>query len=346
MQNTTITAQMDEASVNAIKRHEREDATVFTFGGVERVDVVNPAHYDGVEYDAFEQYYSPPIEPNALSDMMIANSYHGSIVEARARILAKDYHVIDLMPFTDMMNMAKDLVGFGQCYYQVFYNFLNQPVRLAHVPAQPIRKSKNNRFVRLNSDETKTWFKAGELFHVKLYDPKQNVYGLPDYLSGLQSAMLAEDATLFRRRYYKNGAHMGFILYTTDPNMTPAVEEELQDALKNSRGVGNFKSLLINIPNGQEKGVQLIPVGDVSTKDEFPTIKTVSSQDVMVAHRFPPGLSGIIPAQGSAMGDPEKYNRTYYENEVKPMQKLLASVNQILPKTKQIRFDVPAFLAS
>lgn len=339
MQDETIKTDVDEK--------KEGEQTVFSFGGIERVDVKNPAHYDGVEYDEFEKFYTPPIEPDSLSDMMIANSYHGSIVEARARILAKDYHVNeDVLLFTDMMNLAKDLVGFGQCAYQVFYNFLNQPVRLAHVPWQPMRKGKNNRFVRLNSDETRTWFKAGEIFHVKLYDPKQNIYGLPDYLSGLQSAMLAEDATLFRRRYYKNGAHMGFILYTTDPNMSPEVEKNLQDALKNSRGVGNFKSLLINIPDGQEKGVQLMPVGDVSTKDEFNTIKTVSSQDVMVAHRFPPGLSGIIPTQGSAMGDPEKYNKTYYENEVRPMQKLLSSVNSIMPKGKQIIFDKPSFLES
>lgn len=316
------------------------ESTAFTFGGIEQVAVKNPASYAGVEFEG--EFYTPPIDPDALSDMMIANSYHGSIVEARARILAKDYKVNDsVLPFTDMMNLAKDLVGFGNCAYQVFYNFLNQPVRLAHVPWQPLRKSKKNRFVRLNPDYTHTWFKPGEIFHIKLYDPKQNIYGLPDYLSGLQSAMLSEDATLFRRRYYKNGAHMGFILYTTDPNMTPEVEKDLQDALRNSRGVGNFKSLLINIPAGQEKGVQLIPVGDVSTKDEFNTIKTVSSQDVMVAHRFPPGLSGIIPTQGTTMGDPSKYNETYYENEVKPMQKLLTGINSIMPKDKQIIFDNP-----
>lgn len=334
--NQAVTESTEEV------KPEQNETFAFTFGGVEKIGVTNPAHYDGVEFEESEGFYTPPIEPDALSDMMIANSYHGAIVEARARIIAKDYRESEILHFDDMMNICKDLVGFGQCAYQVFYNFLNVPVRLAHVPWQPIRKGKNNRFVRLNADETKTWYKKDEIYHVKLYDPKQNVYGLPDYLSGLQSAMLSEDATLFRRRYYKNGAHMGFILYTTDPNMTPKVEDELQNALKNSRGVGNFKSLLINIPNGQEKGVQLIPVGDVSTKDEFNTIKTVSSQDVMVAHRFPPGLSGIIPTQGTTMGDPEKYNKTYYENEVYPMQKLLMTVNRIMPKGKQIVFDKPS----
>lgn len=339
LENQVVTDKPQE-----IEQEQNDEMVSFTFGGVEKIGVTNPAHYDGVEFDESEGYYTPPIEPDALSDMMIANSYHGAIVEARARILAKDYQESELLPFGDMLNLCKDIVGFGQCAYQVFYNFLNVPVRLAHVPWQPLRKGKNDRFVRLNSDESKTWYKKNEIFHPKLYDPKQNIYGLPDYLSGLQSAMLSEDATLFRRRYFKNGAHMGFILYTSDPNLTPKVEKELQDALRDSRGVGNFKSLLINIPNGQEKGVQLIPVGDVSTKDEFNTIKMVSSQDVMVAHRFPPGLSGIIPSQGAVMGDPEKYNKTYYENEVIPMQKLLLTVNSIMPKGKQIVFNKPSFI--
>lgn len=310
---------------------ENAEITQIEFGAIERIPT--PAEYDDVSFDEALGIYTPPIEPDDLSDMMIANSYHGSIVEARARIIAKDFIENEYLSFGEMMNLAKDLVGFGQCGFQVFTNAFRMPVRLGHVPFQPMRKGKNNRFARLNEDTNQlTWFKPNGIFHTKLYDPKQNVYGLPDYLSGLESALLSQEATRFRRKYYLNGAHLGFILYTTDPNMTPEVEEELSKALKNSRGAGNFKSMLLNIPNGQEKGVQILPIGDIATKDEFVNIKNISAQDIMVAHRFPAGLSGIIPAQGSALGDPEKYNRTYYENEVRPMQKLLTGVNKLFGK--------------
>lgn len=47
----------------------------------------------------------------------------------------------------------------------------------------------------------------------------QQVYGSPDYVGGIQSALLNSDATVFRRRYFNNGAHMGFILYSTDPDL-------------------------------------------------------------------------------------------------------------------------------
>ncbi|WP_146150086.1 phage portal family protein [Photobacterium frigidiphilum] len=158
-------------------------------------------------------------------------------------------------------------------------------------------------------------------------------------MSGIQSVLLSQDATQFHRRYYKNGMHMGFVLYTTDPNLSPTSEDALKSALKNSRGVGNFSSMLINIPNGQEKGVQLIPVGSIGSKDEFEGIKKISSQETIVAHRFPAGMSGIIPPEGASMGNPLQYNETYYENEVKPMQKLIIGVNAVLLKQLHIQFE-------
>ncbi len=41
-----------------------------------------------------------------------------------------------------------------------------------------------------------------------------------------------KDATLFRRRYYKNGAHMGFIFYATDPNLSEDDEDMLKQKIE------------------------------------------------------------------------------------------------------------------
>lgn len=73
---------------------------------------------------------------------------------------------------------------------------------------------------------------------------------MPDYLGGLQSARLNQDATLFRRKYFLNGAHMGFIFYATDPNMDDDTEEEMKEMIASSKGVGNFRSMFVNILAG------------------------------------------------------------------------------------------------
>jgi len=59
-------------------------------------------------------------------------------------------------------------------------------------------------------------FSAGSVFHLLEPDINQELYGLPEYLSALNSAWLNEAAALFRRKYYQNGAHAGYILYMTD----------------------------------------------------------------------------------------------------------------------------------
>lgn len=314
-------------------------AKMFEFGGIERVQMQNPLQCEDVTFDDSKQFYTPPIEPEQLSKLLTANSYHGAIVEARTRILSKDYIESPYLPFADMMNACKDIVTFGHCYFQVFRNAFGAPLRLGHIAGQYTRRGKNNRFARINDDESIDWYKPHEVCQIRLYDPRQNLYGLPDYLSGIESALLSQDATQFRRRYYKNGMHMGFILYMTDPHMTPESEAMLAEALKKSRGVGNFSSMLINIPGGQEKGVQLIPVGNIGTKDEFEGVKKISSQEVIVAHRYPAGMSGIIPPEGASLGNPLQFSQMYYENEARPLHKLICGINLQLPSHMHIKFE-------
>lgn len=87
----------------------------------------------------------------------------------------------------------------------------------------------------------------------------QKIYGVPEYLSALQLALLKEAATLFRRRYYLDSSHGRFILYATgdiDENDANA----LRDALKNSKGPDSFKTLFVHAPGGKEGSIEILPL--------------------------------------------------------------------------------------
>ncbi len=58
-------------------------------------------------------------------------------------------------------------------------------------------------------------YAPGAVVQVLQPDINQEIYGVPEYMSALQSALLNEAATLFQRRYYLNGSHAGYILYAT-----------------------------------------------------------------------------------------------------------------------------------
>jgi PBSX family phage portal protein len=154
------------------------------------------------------------------------------------------------------------------------------------------------------------------------------VYGLPEWLSALQSALLNESATLFRRRYYQNGSHAGFIMYMTDAAQKEEDVDALRQALKSAKGPGNFRNLFMYAPGGKKDGIQLLPVSEVAAKDEFGSIKNISRDDLLAALRIPPQLMGIVPQNAGGFGSLREVAEVWAVNELEPIQARLAQVNE------------------
>ena len=135
-----------------------------------------------------------------------------------------------------------------------------------------------------------------------------------------------------------------------DPNKLAAMrnhrckkdENEIKSQIKNSKGVGNFRSLYLNIPNGKKDSVQLLPVGDIATKDEFERIKNISRAEILAMWRIQASLAGVMPDNPGGFGDIEKIATVYFEYETVPMQDVFLQLNQYLPKNLYLQFGAPA----
>jgi PBSX family phage portal protein len=310
----------------------------FTFGEPEEVHHANMLDYLNVFADLGGEYYIPPIDLSGLSLMRRANGHHGSCVIFRSKTTANAY-ISGPLPVQEFSSAVTDLLTFGNAYFQVLRNVFGNPTGLAHIPALNMRvKTKNSGYRLLKANGEHTDFAADNVIHIKEYDTQQQIYGVPDWIGGLQSALLNQDATLFRRKYYVNGAHLGYILYTNDAKMDPKLVKALQQKVREGKGVGNFKSLHVHIPKGEEKAFQIIPIGDISQKDEFKNIKDISASDVREAHRVPPILMGVIPANNGSLGDPIKIKQVYDELEVQSMTRAFEVVNRRLPKQLHLKF--------
>lgn len=235
-----------------------------------------------------------------------------------------------------MGRAALDFIVFGEAYFQRLTNVIGQVLELRHLPALNMRRKVDGGFVMLLPEGRELEFAEDEIEHVMDYDVEQDVYGVPDYLGGMHSLLLNESATLFRRRYFNNGAHAGFIFYTNDPDLTDEDEERLRSQIEGTKGVGNFRSMFVNIPGGNEKAIQLIPVGDVATKDEFEKIKNITRADVIAAWRMNPALAGIMPENVGGFGDIEKIDRVYSQNEIRPIAQLFLQINDSLRGDRRI----------
>lgn len=298
--------------------------------------------YDSLFYDEMNGFWEPPIDRQLLANLTRRNAQHGGIVQSRANMAAARFESGG-MSAQQVGAAFLNLVQFGDVALLKIRNGFGKVLRLFPLPSYRTRVTLDGGAAVLQRNNEVKKYKARDIIWIRIYDPVQQVYGCPDYLGGLQSALLNEDATLFRRKYFINGAHMGFILYSTDPNLDAAVEKEIKEKIQASKGVGNFKSLFVNIPNGKEKGIQVIPVGNFESKDAFPDVKGISSQDLFNAHRFPAGLGGMIPTNTAGLGDPTKYDAVYFKSETRPLIKMLVDEvarDDEVPANLQLIFDM------
>lgn len=322
-----------------IKKHvtPSNKSVIFSFGESEAFQDFNNYQYNALFYNETDDYWETPLDRLGLNKLTRINAYHGAILMARRNMIAGRY-LSGGMSMQQTQSLVHNYLEFGDVAVLKIRDHFGNVVRLHPLPSVNTRKNKTGDIRLLERDDIIRKYSAEDIIFIAQYDPIQQVYGAPDYLGCVQSALLSSDATTFRRRYYKNGLHMGFIFYATDPNLSKEDEEDLKEKMASSRGVGNFRSMFINIPNGREKGIQLIPVGDIATKDEFEKIKQITAQEVLTGHRFPAELAAIIPS-GGTRGDPLKFNFVYHQNEVIPTCKIIMNaINNDAEISKKIQF--------
>ncbi|WP_043615194.1 phage portal protein [Chromobacterium violaceum] len=273
------------------------------------------------------RWYEPPISWEGLARSWRASVHHNSAIAVKRNVLVSTFRPHPLLSRSAFQQLVQDYLVFGNLYCEKVKNRLGGLLALDPSPAK---------FTRRGVDLSSYWWvpgwnqerELGEVFHLLEHDINQEVYGLPEYLAALNSAWLNESATLFRRRYYLNGSHAGFILYMTDAAQNPADIEAMRKALKESKGPGNFRNVFLYAPNGKKDGVQVIPISEVAAKDEFFNIKNTTRDDVLAAHRVPPQLMGIIPNNTGGFGDAGKAARVFYENEILPLQARFEELNE------------------
>lgn len=313
---TTIT--MDSAA---------QAVDVFTFGEPEAMSRVRLLDY--VESMFNGRWYEPPYPLEALAGAFRASPHHGSAIFLKRNLLTARFVPHPKLSRETFKSLALDFLVFGNGYLEMRRALTGRALRFEHALARYVRRGKDAQkyFYVPNWSEEHT-FAPGAVFHLREPDINQELYGLPEYLSALQSALLNESATVFRRRYYDNGSHAGFIMYMTDSAVSNDDIDKLREQLRKSKGPGNFRNLFVHAPNGKPDGLKLIPISEIAAKDDFSAIKNASKDDVLAAHRVPPGLLGIIPNNTGGFGNAQQALDVFVQNEIEPLQGLFESVNE------------------
>ncbi|MEX3846786.1 phage portal protein [Paraburkholderia sp. BR10882] len=303
-------------------------AEAFTFD--DPVPVMDRAEIlDYVQSWAAGKWYEPPVSWSALAKSFRAGVHHSSAIYFKRNVIASTFIPHKLLSRDEFGKLALDYMVFGNTYAEEKRNRLGGLLAIKRAPAKYMRRSTDLQgFFQIDGFQVEHEFAAGSVHHLMEPDINQEVYGLPEYLGALHAAWLNESSTLFRRRYYENGSHAGFILYMTDAAQSQSDVDKLREALKSSKGPGNFRNLFMYAPNGKKDGIQLIPVSEVTAKDEFFNIKNVTRDDLLAAHRIPPQLMGIVPSNTGGFGAADKAAEVFGLNEIAPLQRRFEQLNE------------------
>lgn len=300
----------------------------FTFGEptpvLDRRDIL-----DYVECIDNGQWYEPPVSFSGLAKSMRAAVHHSSPIYVKRNILVSTYIPHPLLSRQDFTRFALDYLVFGNAFIEERRSLTGKPLKLETSPAKYTRRGiEDDVYWYIQSYTQPHKFKPGSVFHLLEPDINQELYGMPEYLSALNSAWLNESATLFRRKYYQNGAHAGYIMYVTDAAQSSTDVEALRKAMRDSKGLGNFKNLFFYAPHGKPDGIKIVPLSEVATKDDFFNIKKVSAGDLLDAHRIPFQLMGGKPENVGSVGDVEKVAKVFVRNELTPLQARFMELNE------------------
>lgn len=307
-------------------------AEAFTFG--DPVPVLDRRELlDYVECVVMDKWYEPPVSFDGLARTFRAAVHHSSPINVKRNILTSTFIPHPLLSGQAFSRFIQDYLVFGNAYLEKRTNRLGGVLALEPSLAKFTRRGTDLDtywFVQYGFNTQPYEFTKGSMFHLMEPDLNQEIYGLPEYLSAIPSTLLNESATLFRRKYYLNGSHAGFIMYVTDAAQNQEDVDNMRKAMKGAKGPGNFRNLFMYSPSGKKDGIQIIPLSEVAAKDEFLNIKNVSRDDMMAAHRVPPQMMGIIPNNTGGFGDVEKASKVFVRNELIPLQKRFEEINRWL----------------
>ncbi|WP_256824815.1 phage portal protein [Serratia sp. Ser99] len=309
---------------------QEQDFEAFSFG--EPSPVLDKREIlDYIECTGNGKWYEPPISFDGLARSVRAAVHHSSPMFVKRNILASTFIPHPMLSQQEFSRYALDYLVFGNAFLEVRKNQLGEPLRLQCSPAKYTRRGvEPDTYWFVQDWKEPHQFAPGSVFHLIEPDINQELYGLPEYLSALNSAWLNEAATLFRRKYYQNGAHAGYILYMTDAAQSTSDVDRMRQAMRDTKGLGNFRNLFMYAPNGKPDGIKILPLSEVATKDDFFNIKNATRDDLLSAHRVPPQMMGIIPNNTGGVGDVEKASQVFVRNELMPLQERIKEANHWL----------------
>lgn len=284
----------------------------------------NKRRYHPTELGWNGQYFEPRISLHWLDQLITSVPYLGSALQVKRNYLLRCCKLKNtkILNRTTLRKYIEDVLSFGHGYLEPEYIRGGKVLSLNHQMSMWTRNGESGEHWWIDNLYNQTPQKfTTELWQYADYDRRQDIYGLPSYVSALHSALLNQAATVFRVEFSENKGLVRFILHVT-ADLDEAVMDSIEEKFKSTRGF-SIEDMLIHDPEGKPDGIKLIPImGDIA-KDDFLNVSKVSKQSICVATRVPLQLLAETPENAGGFGNVMQAAQAFVEGEIAPLYQLI-----------------------
>ncbi len=276
-----------------------------------------------VEFGAKNNY------PNYLIELYGESPKHGAIVKGKVNyIFGKGFEGVEQKANSQgetwnqiMKRSILDDELQGGYYLQIIYNALGKIKDVFHIEFQKVRASKDLQTFYVKNDWTASDFKekareypafnpndpsGPQIFFVKQYNPKSDVYPLPSYFQGLN---YIESDIQVSRHILGNAKHNFVATKLINFNNGLPQEEEQQEVetdLKRKFANHDGDRVVIAFNPSRENAVDIVNLGETSlTKEDFTNVNNLIQQEIFSCHQVTSPMLFGIKTEGQLGGRSE-----------------------------------------
>lgn len=276
-----------------------------------------------VEFGAKNNY------PNYLIELYGESPKHGAIVKGKVNyIFGKGFEGVEQKANSKgetwnqvMKRSILDDELQGGYYLQIIYNALGKVKDVFHIEFQKVRVSKDLKTFYVKNDWTASDFKekareypafnpndpsGPQIFFVKQYNPKSDVYPLPSYFQGLN---YIESDIQVSRHILGNAKHNFVATKLINFNNGLPQEEEQEEVetdLKRKFANHDGDRVVIAFNPSRENAVDIVNLGETSlTKEDFTNVNNLIMQEIFSCHQVTSPMLFGIKTEGQLGGRSE-----------------------------------------
>ena len=276
-----------------------------------------------VEFGAKNNY------PNYLIELYGESPKHGAIVKGKVNyIFGKGFEGVEQKANSQgetwnqiMKRSILDDELQGGYYLQIIYNALGKIKDVFHIEFQKVRASKDLKTFYVKNDWTASDFKekareypafnpndpsGPQIFFVKQYNPKSDVYPLPSYFQGLN---YIESDIQVSRHILGNAKHNFVATKLINFNNGLPQEEEQEEVetdLKRKFANHDGDRVVIAFNPSRENAVDIVNLGETSlTKEDFTNVNNLIMQEIFSCHQVTSPMLFGIKTEGQLGGRSE-----------------------------------------